>query len=85
MLMWLKSRLDWLKSKLVDDWRDARRWWSVRINAIGMVILPLLVMVPALPTEIQAMMPPTYRAIAVALWCAASIAARMIKQKDKDA
>lgn len=73
--------LDGLKDRLIDDWSRALKLWSVRINALGAIILPLLTMVPALPAEFQALFPPAVRAIIAALWCAAAIAARLVKQK----
>jgi sugar phosphate permease len=68
-------------SRLIDDWHRALKLWSIRINAAGAIILPLLTMVPALPAEIQALFPPAVRAIIAALWCVAAIAARLVKQK----
>lgn len=70
-----------VRARLVDDWRQASAWWSVRINAVGALLLPLLTMVPSMPPEVQAMLPPTLRAALVGLWCLAAIAARLIAQK----
>jgi hypothetical protein len=70
-----------LCDRLVDDWHRALRLWSVRVNALGAIVLPLLTMVPALPVEIQALFPPAVRALLAALWCVAAIGARLIKQK----
>lgn len=70
-----------LRARLVDDWREASRWWSVRINAAGAVLLPLLTMVPSMPAEIQALLPPTLRAVLVAAWCITAIGARLFVQK----
>lgn len=69
-----------LRARLVDDWRQATEWWSVRWNALGAVVLPLLTMVPSLPAEVQALLPPAVRAIAAALWCVAAIGFRLWAQ-----
>jgi hypothetical protein len=76
--------VNWLKERLVDDWRQATKWWSVRINALGAILLPLLMMVPSLPAEVQALFPPQLRAVLAALWCVAAIAARLIAQRKAD-
>lgn len=72
-----------VRARLVDDWREASRWWSVRINAVGVVLLPLLQMVPEMPAPIQALLPPGARAIVAGLWCVVAIGARLFAQKRK--
>lgn len=73
--------LEKLKDRLVDDWCHMARWWSVRMTALGGLLSSLLIMVPAMPAEIQALLPPAARVVIVALWAAASIYARVHKQK----
>jgi hypothetical protein len=73
--------LDRLKARLVDDWREASRWWSVRLNMLGAIVLPLVTLVPSMPAEVQAMFPPAMRATIAGLWCIASIAARLFVQR----
>jgi hypothetical protein len=73
-----------VRARLVDDWRQAGRWWSVRLNALGALLLPLLTMVPSMPAEVQEALPPALRAVLVALWCLAAIAVRVWAQKPKD-
>lgn len=80
----MTALLERLRARLIDDWREASRFWSVRMNAAGALLLPLLTMVPSMPAEIQAMLPPTLRAILVGLWCVASIGARLFAQKPKN-
>lgn len=70
-----------IKSRLVADWRNASRWWSVRMNAIGALLLPLLTLVPSMPPEIQAIFPPSVRAGLAAAWCIATIAVRLMAQR----
>jgi hypothetical protein len=73
--------LERIQARLVDDWRDARHWWSVRWNALGAILLPLLTAVPSMPDEIQAMLPEWLRVTAAGLWCIAAIAFRLMAQK----
>jgi hypothetical protein len=65
----------------VDNWRTASKWWSVRMNAIGAMLLPLLMLVPQMPAEIQALLPPAIRAIVAGLWCLLNIVVRLKSQK----
>lgn len=73
----------WIRDRLIDDWNQAWRFWSVRMQALGALLTTLMVMVPAMPPEIQALVPVKYRVIALGLWAAASIASRLIKQQPK--
>lgn len=77
--------MDRLRDRLVDDWRDFTRWWSVRMTALGALVSSLLIMVPAMPAEIQALLPPGVRLVLVGLWAAASIYARVARQRKLDA
>jgi hypothetical protein len=46
------------------------------MNAIGAMLLPLLMLVPQMPAEIQALLPPAIRAIVAGLWCLLNIVVR---------
>lgn len=70
-----------LRDRLVDDWCHAWRWWSVRMTALGGLLMSALAMIPVLPVEIQALFPPSVRVAVAGLWVAASIYARVAKQK----
>lgn len=72
---------DRIEARLVADWRDALKWWSVRWNAAGAVLMPLLMSVPSMPPEIQALLPESLRAVIAALWCSAAIGFRVWGQK----
>ncbi len=74
-----------LRDRLICDWRQASKWWSVRMNAIGALLLPALTMVPSMPPEVQAMLPLKVRALLIGLWCIASLGARVIAQKKPSA
>lgn len=70
--------------KLVQGWRHAWRWWSVRLNLLG---LSLLVAEQALPTwnlvpfEARAMLPPVLTAgLPITCFVLATIA-RVIRQE----
>jgi hypothetical protein len=88
--------LEKLKARLVADWRDASHWWSVRMNALGAILYPLLISVQAmppearrvqainalpLPEEVQAIFPLKYRALAAGLFSLAALLARVWAQK----
>jgi hypothetical protein len=68
------------ESRLVADWRTISKFWSVRMNAIGVVIYPLLISVQALPPEAQAVFPLKYRAIAAGIYAMASLFTRIVIQ-----
>jgi hypothetical protein len=65
--------LEQLKARLVADWRDVGRWWSARMNAIGVVLYPLLISVQAMPPEAQAIFPLKYRAAAAGIYSLAAL------------
>jgi hypothetical protein len=73
--------LEKLKARLVADWRDASHWWSVRMNALGAILYPLLISVQAMPPEVQAIFPLKYRALAAGLFSLAALLARVWAQK----
>jgi hypothetical protein len=76
---------DRLDDLCVENWRTATKWWSVRMNAIGAVLLPLLMLVPQMPAEIQNLLPPSARAIVAGAWCLLNIVVRLKAQKKLDA
>jgi len=49
--------------KLVSDWRDYFRMWSVRLNAVGLAILSWVYIDPISTLYVWSMMPPEVRAI----------------------
>lgn len=74
-----------LKARLVDDWCNATKWWSVRWNAVGAILLPLMTMVPDMPDAVKEMFPTPVRAIVAGLWCVISIGFRVWAQGNKNA
>jgi hypothetical protein len=81
MIEKLKSLWARVEARLVDDWREAKKWWSVRLSAIGAVLYPLLISVQAMPPEIQAMFPVPYRALVGGLFSLAVLVARVYSQR----
>ncbi|MFN3675284.1 MAG: hypothetical protein ACK4TC_04840 [Sphingomonas pseudosanguinis] len=75
--------------KLITDWRQSWRLWSVRVSAIGAMLFAFLLAAPdqalavwqALPADIQALIP-NAKEIGLVLTIAA-IAARVLRQKER--
>ncbi|MBM7407045.1 MULTISPECIES: hypothetical protein [Sphingomonas] len=74
------------------DWRQARRWWSVRVSALGSLLFALLTAFPDqalalwanLPAEIRERLPDNLeRAIGAALF-AVVLVVRVIPQEEAD-
>lgn len=76
-----------VRDRLVDDWRTAFRWWSVRIAiAFGFVATYLLAapetlvqVIHSLPPELRGWVPPALGPIITAL----IVGIRLYKQGDK--
>lgn len=68
------------RDRLVADWRTITKFWSVRMNAVGAILYPLLISVQAMPEPVQQMLPVEYRAIAAGLFAIASIIVRVFVQ-----
>lgn len=73
-------RFDRLDDWCVENWRKAASFWSVRMNAIGVVLYPLLILVPQMPVEIQNLLPVKVRAIVAGTWCIINIVVRLKAQ-----
>lgn len=76
--------------KLVDNWKQAWRWWSVRLAAIGAAIAGTLIVAPEsilqawalLPADMQASLEAYRGYIALAAFGLA-IVARLVEQPKK--
>ncbi|MGH6659728.1 MAG: hypothetical protein ACREBP_01015 [Sphingomicrobium sp.] len=81
--------IDKIKRHLVDNWRHAWRWWSLRFNALGLLILSFVSFDPVGALGVWNMMPPEVRAYLphnFVLWVGGifmflSMLARVTKQK----
>ena len=74
--------------KLIADWRQSWRLWSVRVSAIATALFAIMLAAPDQVLGIWAMLPadvqeliPNRTAIAAAL-SVASLVARLIKQRE---
>lgn len=72
---------DRITDHLVDDVRSIARWWSVRMTLIGGLLGGVLSAMPAMPPEVQAVVPVKYRVAAIGVWMIAAVVARVVKQK----
>jgi hypothetical protein len=70
-----------LRDRFLSDLSIATKFWSVRWNALGAVVLPLMQAVPSMPPEVQAMFPLAVRAVVACLWCVIAIYFRVYVQK----
>jgi hypothetical protein len=75
--------------RLIDNWKDAGRLWSVRLSAAGALLLTLLLAFPdvaltawnAMPDDMRVLLPEqTSRMISIALFVA-TIVARVVRQR----
>ena len=84
-MSWWKA----LEKRLVDDWCLAWRWWSLRFNAVGLLILGAVNFDPAAVMWIWNGMPPYVRihippsVLTTISWVLFLLAmlSRMVKQK----
>lgn len=77
---------------LIPNWRQGWRLWSVRVPAIGTLLLVAMLAAPdlvlslwhALPPELLAMLPANALLIVPIALNVAAIAARMVRQRRLD-
>jgi hypothetical protein len=67
--------------KLVPDWRDAWRWWSVQALTI-LAALPLVW--PALPADVRAWMPEDWEPFAFVTIAFGGIVGRLLDQPHRE-
>lgn len=75
--------------KLIPNWRDGWKFWSVRVQAIGILILLMLEQIPdvvysaweALPTELQSLIPDSSLKIVAYAALIGGIVARLLYQE----
>ena len=63
---------------LIEDWKSAWRWYSMRLMA-AIAVLPLVW--PMIPPEVQAWLPEAYRPWVLVALAIGGIAGRLIDQK----
>lgn len=69
-----------MKLQLVEGWRKAWQWPSLWLHQIGTALAAVMLLVPTVPAEIQAFLPPKWRAALIAAWWLAGLVARMTKK-----
>lgn len=74
-----------LRDRFVADWQTIMKFWSVRWAALGTVLLPIMTVVPSLPPEVQALLPPGVRVIVTGAWSLIYIVLRVWPQKKLNA
>ena len=82
------SFIDKIKDRLIDDWRNASKFWTVRIAAIWLAIITLVSVAPdttyqlwvALPDSVKAYLPDSLVRFLNGVVPALIIAARLFKQ-----
>lgn len=88
----MQSLLQRVRARLVDDWKRAWRWWSMRFNAAGIAVLAFVQFEPGavlwvwnmMPGEVRRFLPPNFL-----LWVGLglfllSMLSRVVKQEKKD-
>ena len=69
-----------MKIKLVEDWKDARRWFSVNCMALGMAIQGAWV---CIPEDMRKAMPDNLVAIITTVVLLLGVMGRLVKQEKK--
>jgi len=78
-----------MKICLIQDWRVAWRFWSLRLNALGTLLLGWFLLVPEsmltlwgfLPPEARAILPPRAAMAAPLIMFVLATLARLVKQE----
>lgn len=70
-----------LQACLVDDWRDAWRWSSIRLHAAVLLVAALYEIMPVLSPEIATMLPASSQAKAIGAYAIIGVVFRVSKLK----
>ena len=76
--------------KLIENWKQCWKFWSIRLGIIGSTIVSLLVLIPdaamlawnTLPAELKASVPPEYLPLVGVAFFLLSLIARLIQQSN---
>lgn len=71
----------WLKSRLVDDWRHALAWSSVRLHLAVIGLNLLFAAMPALDPSIAGMLPKAFQSPAIGIYATIALLLRITKLK----
>lgn len=78
--------------KLIEEWRLAWKFWSIRLGFIGTALISVFTFWPesalylwnAMPSEVKSIIPPQYVQIIGVVIFAMSMFARLVKQQKVD-
>lgn len=79
----MQALLARLRARLIDDLRSCWRLATVRLHLAVLGFAALYELAPALPPEIQAMLPTHLRPGVLGLYALLGLAARLVKQNAK--
>ena len=76
--------------KLIENWRDFPKFWSVRLSVIGSALLSVFIIYPEamlhvwaiLPDDLKTFVPPRYTQFISLSVIIAGVIARIIKQEE---
>jgi hypothetical protein len=75
--------MNWIRTvvepRIVEDWRDFWRWWSMRWMAVAGAVTAAWA---TYPEEIKRVIPPQYMKLFLLVLIVLSIAARVMKKPD---
>jgi hypothetical protein len=77
--------LDPIRKRLVDDWRQAWRWSTVRFHALMLLLAGVYEIMPALSPQIAAMLPAAHQAKAIGVYALIGLLLRLTKMKSNGA
>lgn len=80
--------IDWIKNHLVPGARQAWRWWSMRLNALGIAILAWVQFDPVgalavwnmMPVQVRGAVPEHFLTALALFFFALAMLARVVKQ-----
>lgn len=67
-----------MRIQLIPDWRQAWRWWSVRLGALAAALPPLW---SAIPEDIKSRLPGSTATIGASVIAIAIVIARVLPQQ----
>lgn len=70
-----------LRARLIDDWTRAWKFASVQIHLLLLLGVALYEAVPAIPNELAVLIPERLRPVALGLYAAIGILARVVRKK----
>ena len=80
--------MNWIKTHIVPEVRQAWRWWSMRFNAIGLAILAWVQFDPVsvltvwnmMPRQVQTLVPAHALSVLALVFFALAMLARIVRQ-----